>query len=81
MEKRSNATKQVQMEIEDLAGKGDMETIKMKIIAFTKLTEDFSQANYRRAGLYGLSAVGVALYQRNVRYFWLVNLFRKRRSF
>ena len=69
------------MEIEDLAGKGDMEAIKIKIIAFTKLTEDFSQANYRRAGLYGLSAVGVALYQRNVRLIYVVNfLFRKRHS-
>jgi len=43
-----------------------MEAIKIKIVAFTKLTEDFSQAAYRRAGLYGISAVGVALYQRNV---------------
>ena len=69
------------MEIEDLAGKGDMEAIRIKIIAFTKLTEDFSQANYRRAGLYGLSAVGVALYQRNVRLINVVNfLFRKRHS-
>ena len=42
------------------------EAIKIKIVAFTRLTEDFSQAAYRRAGLYGLSAVGVALYQRNV---------------
>jgi hypothetical protein len=69
------------MEIEDLAGKGDMEAIKIKIIAFTKLTEDFSQANYRRAGLYGLSAVGVALYQRNVRFIYVLKfLFRKRLS-
>lgn len=55
------------MEIEELATKGDMEAIKIKIVAFSKLTEDFSQAAYRRAGLYGLSAVGVALYQRNKR--------------
>ena len=66
MEKRSNATKQVQQEIEELAAKGDMEAIKIKVFGFTKLTEDFSQAAYRRAGLYGLSAIGVALYQRNV---------------
>ena len=66
MEKRSQATKIVQNEIEELAGKGDMEAIKIKIVAFTRLTEDFSQAAYRRAGLYGISAVGVALYQRNV---------------
>ena len=42
MEKRSNATKQVQQEIEELAVKGDMEAIKIKVFAFTKLTEDFS---------------------------------------
>ncbi len=69
MEKRSNATKQVQQEIEELAVKGDMEAIKIKVFAFTKLTEDFSQAAYRRAGLYGLSAIGVALYQRNVSWY------------
>lgn len=43
-----------------------MDAIKLKIELFKKLTEDYSQAAYRRAGLYGLSAVGVALYQRNV---------------
>lgn len=44
-----------------------MDAIKIKIDLFKKLTEDFGQAAFRRAGLYGLSAVGVALYQRNVR--------------
>lgn len=66
MEKRSSATKQVQQEIEDYVNRGEMDAIKLKIDLFKKLTEDFSQAAYRRAGLYGLSAVGVALFQRNV---------------
>lgn len=66
MEKRSQATKQVQTEIEDLHARNELDQIKNKIDVFKKLTEDYSQANFRRAGLYGLSAIGVALYQRNV---------------
>lgn len=60
-----------------MATKGDMEAIKTKVFAFTKLTEDFSQAAYRRAGLYGLSAIGVALYQRNVSPSLKINLLEK----
>jgi len=55
-----------------------MDNIKIKIELFKKLTEDYSQAAYRRAGLYGLSAVGVALYQRNVNKDLTITLFRKK---
>lgn len=66
MEKRSLAIKKVQSEIEEFVNRNEMDAIKMRIDQFKKLTEDFGQAAFRRAGLYGLSAVGVALYQRNV---------------
>lgn len=34
---------------------------------FKTLTEEHGQAMYRRAGLVGLSAIGIGLYQKNVR--------------
>ena len=62
LEKRSTATKQVQLEIEELAAKGDNEGIKLRIMVFEKLTQEWSQSTSRRSGLYGLSAIGVALF-------------------
>ena len=44
-----------------------MDGIKLRIIIFEKLTQEWSQSTQRRAGLYGLSAIGVALYQKDVR--------------
>lgn len=44
-----------------------MDAVKLKIELFKKLTEEHGQANYRRAGLVGLSAIGIGLYQKNVR--------------
>lgn len=66
LEKRSTATNQVKADIEELAVKGDNEGIKLRIMVFEKLTQEWSTYTSRRAGLYGLSAIGVALYQKNV---------------
>ena len=62
MEKRSNATKLVQQDIEDFAGKEEWEQIKLRIAFFERLTLDQTMATSRRSGLYGLSVVAVALY-------------------
>ena len=40
MEKRSNATKLVQQDIEDFAAKNEMEAIKLRIAFFERLTLD-----------------------------------------
>jgi hypothetical protein len=50
-----------------MVAKNDMECIKFRIELFKKLTEDGNPI-FKRSGLYGISAIGVALYQRNVRY-------------
>lgn len=60
MEKRTLATKQVQQEIEDLVQKNDDDAIARKIEALKRLTEENTQM-LKKAGLYGLSSVGVGL--------------------
>jgi hypothetical protein len=50
-----------------MVAKNDMESIKNRIEFFKRLIDDNSNPIYRRSGLYGISSVGVALYQRNVR--------------
>jgi hypothetical protein len=74
MEKRSQATKEVQDEIERYIMNNEMDAIKLRIDLYKKLTEEYSQAAYRRAGLFGLSAIGIALFQRHVSVYLWVNL-------
>ena len=62
MEKRSTASKQVQNDIDDCLKTGDTDGISHRIAAFDRLTQEWTQSASRRAGLYGLNAIGVALY-------------------
>ena len=60
---------EVQYDIENLISNGKIDEVKQKIDSYRKLSEDHTQAAYRRAGLVGLSAIGIGLYQKNVSYF------------
>ena len=64
MEKRSNANKIVQQDIEQFAEKGELDQIRLRIQFFERLTQDQTMATSRRSGLYGLSIVAVGLYQK-----------------
>jgi hypothetical protein len=56
----------VQDDIENLISNGKIDEVKQRIDSYKKLSEDHTQAAYRRAGLVGLSAIGIGLYQKNV---------------
>jgi hypothetical protein len=63
IEKRKQAAADVQQVIEDLIGRGNEEEVKNKIKTFTFLSKD-DNPQKRRSGLYGLSVITVALYQK-----------------
>lgn len=63
VEKRKIAAQELQQIIEDLIAKKNESEINQKIKSFRMFTEDDSSQR-RRTGLYGLSAITVALYQK-----------------
>jgi polyhydroxyalkanoate synthesis regulator phasin len=63
VEKRKIAAQELQEIIEELVGKKNEAEIAQKIKSFKMFTED-DNSQRRRTGLYGLSAITVALYQK-----------------
>lgn len=61
LEKRKAAAMEVQREIEDMVARGDNEAIVSKIKQFDLCTQE-ENTTKKRAGLYGISVVTVALY-------------------
>lgn len=64
IEKRRAAALDIQNEIEDLMRANNQEAIKQKIKAFDLCTKEDGNAMRKRAGLYGISVITVALYQK-----------------
>ena len=63
IERRKQAAMELQGIIEELIAKKKEVEIKKKIEGFTLFTED-DNAQRRKTGLYGLSVISVALYQK-----------------
>ena len=79
LEKRKQAASELQKEVELLIDEKKTNEIDAKIRSFDLCTQELEVVMRRRAGLYGLSVITVALYQR-VRYFLSNNYYFRDRS-
>ena len=64
LEKRLNAARLVEQDIDERLRERDLAAVQTRILYFSQLTQDYTNITNRRSGLFGLSFVGMAIYQK-----------------
>ena len=64
LEKRLHAARLVEQDIDERLRERDLVAVKVRIVFFSQQAQDFTNITNRRSGLFGLSFVGMAIYQK-----------------
>ena len=64
LEKRLNAAHLVEQDIDERLRERDLAAVQTRILYFDQLTKDYANVTNRRSGLYGLSFVATAIYNK-----------------
>ena len=64
LEKRLHAARLVEQDIDERLREHDLAAVQVRIVFFSQQAQDFTNITNRRSGLFGLSFVGMAIYQK-----------------
>ena len=64
LEKRLHAARLVEQDIDERLRERDLAAVQVRIVFFSQQAQDFTNITNRRSGLFGLSFVGMAIYQK-----------------